>query len=111
VLRAEMADQLDEPFDISGSEELNLAQTSRTEWVHQIADVKDQELGRFKIVATAVSRLQDFLRNQPARIFYTINGQTHALERASFLNTRVGLPELRNHILINVVCDDMDKQA
>lgn len=85
--------------------------TTTTEWVHQIADVRDEELGRIRIVATAVSRLKDFLQNQPARVFYTINGQTHAFERASFLNQKAKLNDLRNHVLINVICDDMSKQA
>lgn len=82
-----------------------------TEWVHQVEDIRDEELGRVVIVAYGVRKLHEFLVKQPARIFYTINGQTHAFERASFLNTRVGLPDIRNHVLINVVCDDMNKQA
>jgi len=82
-----------------------------TEWVHQVEDIRDEELGRVRIIATAVSRFKDFLVTQPARIFYTINGQTHAFERASFLNQRVNLPDLRNHVLVNVICDEMNKQA
>jgi len=80
-------------------------------WVHQVADVRDEELGHFRIVVTAVSLLYTFLRKQPARVFYTINGQTHAIERASFLNQRVNLPDLRNHVLVNIICDEMNKQA
>lgn len=105
VLRAELAES--EADDEMGETKT----TSKTEWVHLVEDVKDEELGHIKIVATAVSKLKEFLIKQPARIFYTINGQTHAFERASFLNTRVGLPDLRNHVLINVVCDEMNKQA
>ena len=82
-----------------------------TEWVHQVADVHHEELGRVRILAYGVTRLHEFLARQPARVFYTLNGQTHAIERASFLNTKVGLPDLRNHILINVVCNDMNKEA
>lgn len=82
-----------------------------TEWVHQVEFIQDEELGRIRIVATGVSRLKEFLLTQPARIFYTINGQTHAFERASFLNQRVNLPDLRNHVLVSVVCDEMNKQA
>jgi len=58
-----------------------------------------------------VSKLKEFLQQQPARVFYTVNGQTHAIERGSFLNVRVGLGDLRNHVLINVVCDGMDRSA
>jgi len=82
-----------------------------TEWVHHVLDEKNEELGHIKIVATAVIKLKQFLHSQPARVFYTVNGQTHAIERASFLNTRVGLGDLRNHVLINVVCDGMDRRA
>jgi hypothetical protein len=103
VLRADMAG--DDP------EEGNEKEPPVTEWVHQVEDIRDEELGRVVIVAYGVRKLHEFLAKQPARIFYTINGQTHAFERASFLNTRVGLPDIRNHVLINVVCDDMNKQA
>lgn len=82
-----------------------------TEGVHLIADIRDEELGRFKILATPVTKLKDVLKKQPARIFYTINGQTHAIERASFLNQKVNLNDIRNHIIINIVCDEMSKQA
>ena len=104
VLRADMAGDIADGADDS-------KEPPTTEWVHQVEDIRDEELGRVVILAYGVRRLQDFLANQPARIFYTINGQTHAFERASFLNTRVGLPDIRNHVLINVVCDDMNKQA
>lgn len=103
VLRADAAP---DPDDTSAP-----GATGNTEWQHLIADIRDEELGRVRIIGTAVSRLQDFLANQPARVFYTINGQTHAIERASFLNTRVGLPDLRNHLLVNVVCDELNKLA
>ncbi|GJQ54436.1 MAG: hypothetical protein HKUEN07_10050 [Rhodocyclaceae bacterium] len=107
VLRAEMieVDQQEEP------EQADAQKKTKTEWVHQVEDFRDEDLGRFRVVATAVNRLQDFILNQSARVFYTINGQTHAVERASFLNQRVNLPDLRNHVLINVICDDMSKQA
>lgn len=104
VLRADMAGE-----DPDGAEDDKEPPT--TEWVHQVEDIRDEELGRVVIVAYGVRRLHEFLAKQPGRIFYTINGQTHAFERASFLNTRVGLPDIRNHVLINVICDDMNKQA
>ena len=104
VLRAELPENTETIVDEPKAQ-------GNTEWVHLVEDIKDEELGHIKIVATAVSRLQEFLSKQPARVFYTINGQTHAFERGSFLNNRAGLPDLRNHVLINVVCDDMNKQA
>jgi hypothetical protein len=108
VLRAELAGAGGEESVEQGTEPSNKAVT---EWVHQVTDVHHEELGRVRIVAYAVTRLHEFLGRQPARIFYTLNGQTHAIERASFLNTKVGLPDLRNHILINVICNDMNKEA
>jgi len=98
----------DQDEDSNVTEEDN---KTTTEWVHQVEDIRDEELGRIRIIATGLRRLKDFLETQPARIFYTINGQTHAFERASFLNQRVNLPDLRNHLLVNVICDEMDKQA
>jgi hypothetical protein len=105
VLRADLSEPTSE------AEETMVPQPSSTEWVYLVEDIRDADLGHIQIVATGVSKLKDFLANQPARIFYTINGQTHAFERASFLNTRIGLPDLRNHVLVNVVCDEMNKTA
>jgi hypothetical protein len=105
VLGAELSEEPDETGEFKERGDPD------TEWVYQVAERNDEELGKVRIVATALRRLKDFLREQPARVFYTINGQTHAFERASFLNQRVGLPDLRNHLLINIVCDDLNKQA
>lgn len=103
VLRSELTDSSDEEPEEGGK--------GTTEWVHHVLDEKHEELGHIKIVATAVSKLKESLQHQPARIFYTVNGQTHAIERASFLNVRVGLGDLRNHVLVNVICDAMDRRA
>ena len=107
VLRAEMVDGTPNDDELPETS----SQKTKTEWVHQVEDIRHEDLGRFKVIATAVNQLQDFLLKQPARVFYTINGQTHAVQRASFLNQRVNLPDLRNHVLINVICDDMNKSA
>jgi hypothetical protein len=82
-----------------------------TEWQHLVLEDKTEDLGVIKIVATGVKKLKDYLLKQPARVFYTVNGQRHAVERASFLNTRVGLGDIRNHVIINVICDRMDTTA
>ena len=105
VLGAELSDDVDENGEFKERGDPD------TEWVYQVAERNDEELGKVRIVATGLRRLKDFLREQPARVFYTINGQTHAFERASFLNQRVGLPDLRNHMLVNIVCDDLNKQS
>lgn len=104
VLRSELRDDDEEEESVE-------AGNAGTEWVHHVLDEKHEELGHIKIIATAVRKLKEFLQQQSARVFYTVNGQTHAIERASFLNVRVGLGDLRNHVLINVVCDGMDRRA
>ena len=120
VLHAELAGSADAAEEVPNQSDAEAAaerdrrngtERARTEWVHQIADIRHEELGRIRIVAYAVNRLHEFLGRQPARVFYTLNGQTHAIERASFLNTKVGLPDLRSHILINVICNEMNKEA
>lgn len=105
VLGAELSDEPDETGEFKERGDPD------TEWVYQVAERNDEELGKVRIIVTALKHMKDFLREQPARVFYTINGQTHAFERASFLNQRVGLPDLRNHLLINIVCDELNKQA
>ena len=83
-----------------------------TEFVHLVADLFDKELGSIRILATGVSELPDFMKGSRKRVFYTINGQTHATENASFLNrTSVKLGDLQNHLIVNVQCENMDKTA
>jgi hypothetical protein len=95
---------LEEPNAVTGSRD--------TEWQQTILEEKSEDLGHIRVVATGVKRLKDFLEKHPARVFYTVNGQTHAFERASFLSsTKVALGDLRNHLIVNVICDRMDKTA
>ena len=93
------------------SEDGGMVGSKDTEWQHLVLEDKTEDLGVIKIVATGVKRLKEYLLKQPARVFYTVNGQRHAIERASFLNTRVGLGDIRNHVIINVICDRMDTTA
>lgn len=80
--------------------------------IHHVLEDNHEQLGRIKILAITISHMKESLRDrQNSRVFYTVNGQTQAVERASFLNIRVGLGDLRNHLLVNVVCDNMDKTA
>ncbi len=108
VLRASEEEDAD---SVPKADSENESDQKSTEFVHQVLEEKHEELGHIRIVAIGVRKLKNFLETQPARVFYTINGQTHAFERASFYNTRVGLGDLRNHLLVNVICDDMDKTA
>jgi hypothetical protein len=111
VLRAAMSDEEDTDKENEQPSKPTGNKSTATEWVHHVLDEKHEELGHIRITATAVHKLKEFLHKQSARIFYTVNGQTHAFERASFLNTRVGLGDIRNHILVNVICDGMDRRA
>lgn len=87
-------------------------QANEGSWTHHVETINDPDLGRIKIMAMGIKRMKDSLATrQIARVFYTVNGQTQATERASFLNTRANYGDLRNHLLINVVCDEMDKSA
>ncbi len=111
VLRAAMSETEDNGDDQRTPSKLTADKEAKTEWVHHVLDEQHEDLGHIRITATAVNRLKEFLLKQPARVFYTVNGQTHAYERASFLNLRVGLGDIRNHVLINVICDGMDRRA
>ncbi len=83
-----------------------------TEFTHLVADLRDEKLGRIKILATGISELPDFMKGNKKRVFYTINGQTHATENASFLNLKkVLLGDLQNHLIVDVQCENMDKLA
>jgi hypothetical protein len=108
-LRADLGEGSNEDAEIT---EKKPAQPM-TEFVRQIAEVNSHpELGRIRVVAIGVSEMQQWLRDQPDRILYTLNGQVHARKRASFLNTaKVALGDLRNHLIVNVICDDMSKPA
>ena len=105
VLGAEMTEELDENGEFKEKGDPD------TEFVYQVAELNDDELGKIRIIATGLRKIKAFLEHQPARIFYTINGQAHAIERASFLNQRVGLPDLVNHLIVNVICDDLNRTA
>ena len=83
-----------------------------TEFVHLVAELSDEELGTIKILATGLSELPEFIKSSKKRIFHTINGQTHATENASFLNRpKVKLADLQSHLIVNVLCEQMDKTA
>lgn len=87
-------------------------QANEGSWTHHVSTLNDPDLGRIRILAIGIKKMKDSLsKRQAARVFYTVNGQTQACERASFLNNRAGYGDLRSHLLVNVVCDDMDKTA
>jgi len=83
----------------------------KTEFVNLIEDINHEELGQIKIYATGISKMPDYLEKEKLRVFYTLNGQAQSAERASFLNQSVGLPELQNHLIVNVMLEGLTKKA
>lgn len=90
-----------------------------TEFIHLVADERDPKLGQIRIYATGISEInrqdkkgsrKNKMLHTQQRLFYTINGQTHATENASFFN-RIRLGDLQNHLIVNVQCEDMNKTA
>lgn len=77
---------------------------------YQVAARTDDELGAIGIYATGIKTLKEYLLKHPHRVFYTLNGQAQSCERKSFFG-RAKLDDLRNHLLVEVVCDTMDKTA
>ena len=89
-----------------------------------ILNTSDKELGRIDIHIYAVAEmaldkntnteklrgLKSFYTEHPPHkcIFYTINGQVHATEKASVFN-KIKFGELANYLIIEVVCDGIDK--
>lgn len=73
-------------------------------------DSDNQDIGVVEVHAFGLRRMQDFLRQQPGRVFYTINGQAQAIERGSFFR-RANLGGLRDHLIVEVRCDRLDGNA
>ena len=83
-----------------------------TEFIHLVSQYNDDEIGVIKIIVAGFSKLPSYLRGSKKRIFYTINGQTHATENASLFNTKdVRLGDLQNHVIVDIQCEVMDKTA
>ena len=77
----------------------------------RVAETEENpSLGKIRIYATGIKKLSDHMQNYPFRCFYTINGQAQAKERASILR-KANLDDLRNHIIVQVDCNEMDKTA
>jgi len=76
--------------------------------------VQSQEnpsLGKIRIFATGLAKLPEYMTsNYQYRVFYTINGQAQAKERASFLG-KAKLDDLRQHLIVQIDCNEMDKTA
>ena len=68
------------------------------------------DLGTVRIYGFGIAQMKDHLRKYKHRVFYTINGQTQAKERASFFR-KANLDDLRNHLIVQVDCNAMDNTA
>lgn len=114
---AGLSGELRNELHMGGGEDIDIPEQKPekriTEFVRLVTQISGHaELGRVRVFATGVSEMQDWMREQPYRVLYTLNGQIQARERASLLNSvRVGLGDLRNHLIVNVVCDEMEKSA
>jgi hypothetical protein len=78
---------------------------------HHVQTISDEKLGVIKINVTVVPKLQEFILKQPKRAFYTINGQTHGSERASWINVSCKLGDIKDNIIVNVDCTDLTNSA
>ena len=56
------------------------------------------------------NRFHDAVLRDSHRVFFTINGQTHAKLRASTLR-KAKLEALRDHLIVQVDCNGMDNGA
>ncbi len=93
----------------SGDEESN--ETSRVIFENMILNSENASLGTIHIHYFVVDpKLKAYLRNYPFRMFYTINGQSQAKERASLLRD-ARLDDLRNHLIVQIDCNGMDNTA
>ena len=77
-----------------------------------VKGMNDPSLGEIEIFATGVSKLPNYMkeRTYPYRVFYTVNGQTQAKERGSFLRG-ANLDDLRAHLIVRVDCNAMNNTA
>ena len=80
---------------------------------YQVSETTENaDIGTVRIFATGVKRFANHLqlKNYPYRVFYTLNGQAQAMERASFLN-KCNLGDLENHLIVQVDCNEMTGMA
>lgn len=91
-------------LDDSGGESGNIA------FDHVIHHSENADLGTIRISYFGLDNMKEHLRKYPHRMFYTINGQSQAKERASLLG-KAKLDDIRNHLIVQIDCDAMDSTA
>lgn len=99
-----LGDEADEPGDVADDESGDVA------FEQVIPNSENADLGTIRIAYYGLDNMKGFLRKYPHRMFYTINGQAQAKERASLLG-RAELDDLRNHLIVQIDCDSMDSTA
>ncbi len=85
-------------------------ETSKVDFEGVVENSENASLGTIRISYFVLDSMKEYLRNHPYRIFYTINGQSQAKERASLLR-KAQLDDLRNHLLVQIDCNAMDNTA
>ena len=85
-------------------------ETSKVGFEGVVENSENPSLGTIRISYFVLERMKEYLRNYPYRMFYTINGQSQAKERASLLR-KAQLDDLRNHLLVQIDCNAMDNTA
>ena len=75
-----------------------------------LESTENSSLGKIHIFATGIKKLPKHMDKNPFRCFYTVNGQAQAKDRASMLH-KAKLDDLRDHIIVQVDCNEMKKTA
>ena len=75
-----------------------------------VENSENASLGTIRISYFGLDKMKDYLRKYAYRMFYTINGQSQAKERASLFRT-ARLDDLRNHLIVQIDCNGMDGMA
>ena len=85
-------------------------EASKVDFEGVVENSENASLGTIRISYFVLDSMKEYLRNHSYRIFYTINGQSQAKERASLLR-KAQLDDLRNHLLVQIDCNAMDNTA
>ncbi len=85
-------------------------EASKVDFEGVVENSENASLGTVRISYFGLEKMKDYLRNYAYRMFYTINGQSQAKERASLLR-KARLDDLRNHLIVQIDCNAMDATA
>ena len=83
---------------------------SKVDFEGVVENSENVSLGTIRISYFGLEKMKDYLRNYDYRMFYTINGQSQAKERASLFR-KARLDDLRNHLIVQIDCNGMDGMA